>query len=168
MSNTFELNTNKTSGQFIVDFQKDGYAGCTPIINGEPATILTFGYVSQSDYDACCRLIREAVDACDGDVNEAAKYIHNAVLVSASSIKADEAVDIDGYEMLISYDDKTIYYGTEKVAEISEDITDAVAIKALLIERARNAIYSNEVDKILNNENDEYIDNDDDWIGLYL
>lgn len=154
-NNTFEINTNKTNGQFTVDFQRNGYAGCTPVINGVPATELTFGYVSQSDYDVCCRLIREAVDACDGDTYAAARYIHNAVMVSAANIKANETVDVDGYEMLISYEDKAIYDGTEKVAEITEDITDTVAVKALLIERARNAIYSNEVDEIW--------DDDEEW-----
>lgn len=136
------INTNenlKTDGEFTIDFQKNGNGGMIPVINGNPEPMLMFGYVSESDKQACIRIIREAVVATNGDVYMAAKYIHNAVTRSANDIKPDEVVDVNGNEMLISYSAKAIYLDTMEVAnldDMGDTPMDNEVIKALLKAKA--------------------------------
>ncbi len=155
------INTNKnlkTNGEFAIDFQQNN-GGMIPVINGEPTPILMFGYVSESDKQACIRLIREAVVATNGDVYKAAEYIRNAVTIAANDIKPDEAVEVLGYEILISYTERKIYLGTEEIANL-DDMSDASmdneAIKQLLIARATVVLREMEM------ELDDDFD-DDEW-----
>ena len=159
------INTNnnlKTQGQFTIEYQNNGYGGMVPVINGEKAPMLTFGYVTESDKEACIELITKAALATNGNIMEMCSYIMNAIQTAAADIKPDEAVDIDGVEMLISYEDKAIYLGTEKIADL-EDIESDLgneATKLLLIERARNVMAARQA------EDDEYYDDDEeeyDW-----
>lgn len=140
MPNNNEIRTGKqTNGEFTVSYQQNGYGGCTPIIDGKPEPSLTFGYVSESDKQACMKLLEEALRATGGDIWVTQRYIMNAVRVSAAEIKADEAVTIDDTEIIISYNAKKAYLGTEEIANL-DDITCELpneAIKAMLTDRAR-------------------------------
>ena len=160
-TNDAVINTNqnlKTNGEFTIEFQNN-YGGMIPVINGEPAPILMFGYVSESDKQACIRLIREAVVATNGDVYKAANYIRNAVTIAANDIKPDEAVEVLGNEMLISYTERKIYLGTEEIANL-DDINDASmgneAIKQLLIARATIVLQEMEMELDDDFEDDEW------------
>ena len=161
MANEVNINTNdnlKTQGQFTIEYQNNGYGGMVPVINGEKAPMLTFGYVTESDKAACIELITKAALATNGNIMEMCSYIMNAIQTAAADIKADEAVDVDGAEMLISYEDKAIYLGTEKIADLEDvegtfgNLSDE-AIKLLLIERARNVIMARRVEEY---EDDDY------------
>ena len=161
-TNAAIINTNenlKTNGEFTIEFQQN-YGGMIPVINGKPEPILMFGYVSESDKNACIKLIREAVVATNGDVYAAADYIRNAVNVAANDIHPNEAVDVLGNEMLISYTDKRIYLGTEEVANL-DDMGNAdmgnEAIKQLLIARATIALQELEL------ELDDFDDDENDY-----
>jgi len=137
-----EIRTGKKSnGEFAVTYQQNGYGGCTPVIDGKPEPSLTFGYVSESDKQACMKLLEEAIKATGGDIWKVQRYIMNAVRVSAAEIKADEAVTVDDYgtEIIISYQAKKAYQGTEEIANL-DDITCELpneAIKAMLTDRAK-------------------------------
>ena len=142
-----------TNGEFTVSYQRNGYGGVIPVINGTPEPRLMFGYASESDRIACMKLIEDAVRATGGDIMAAQYYIMNAVEVAANEITPDEAVDVDGTEILISYADKAAYLGTEKIADLDDLDCELPneAVKALLKDRAklslseRNAYYD-EVD----------------------
>lgn len=142
-----EIKTGKkTNGQFTVAYQQNGYGGCTPVIDGKPEPSLTFGYVSESDKEACMKLLEKAIQATGGDIWETQRYIMNAVKVSAAEIKADEAIEVNGTEILISYENHKAYLGTEEIANL-EDINCALppeATKALLTDRARIALEERE------------------------
>jgi len=140
-----EINTNeniRTAGQFAIEFQQNGNGGCIPVINGNPEPTLAFGFVSENDKQACAELLRKAAVATNGDVRAMQGYIMNAVLLAANDIKPDESVDVGGYELLISYEKKEIYFGTEKLADLSDiDANmEPQVIKALLVERANTAL----------------------------
>ena len=144
-TNTVDINTNtnkKTVGQFAIEFQESGYGGMIPVINGTKAEALMFGYVSESDKQAAIDLITQAALATDGDIYAMRSYMMNAVRLAANGIKANETVTILGIELLINYEQKTIYLDTETIATL-EDITSDMSnevIKALLIERATNVL----------------------------
>ena len=163
-TNTVEINTNtnnKTQGEFAIQFQQSGYGGMIPVINGQKEYSLMFGYASESDRDACINLITEAALATDGDIFAMRNYIMNATILSAEGIKPDEAVDVDGVEMLVNYEQKAIYLGTEKIADL-EDIESKLgneATKIILVERARNIM--NEREREAEEEEDFDI-----WFGI--
>ena len=156
------INTNenlKTEGQFAIDFQQNN-GGMIPVINGKPEPILMFGYVSESDKQACIRLIREAVVATNGDVYKAADYIRNAVTIAANDIKPDEVVDVDGNEMLISYAARAIYLDTVEIAnldDMGDTPMDNEVIKALLKAKATIELQN------LAYELDDFDDDEEDY-----
>jgi len=116
-----EIRTGKkTNGEFTVTYQQNGYGGCIPVIDGNPEPSLMFGYVSDSDKEACMRLLEEAIRATGGNLWEVRTYIANAVRTSANDIKADEAVMVQDREFLISYTEKKAYLGTEEVANLDD------------------------------------------------
>ena len=160
-----EINTNeniRTEGQFAIEFQQNGNGGCIPVINGNPEPMLMFGYVSESDKQACAKLIREGLLATDGDVYKTMLYIRNAVTIAANDIKPDETVDVDGTEMLVSYRDKKIYLYTTEMAnldDMSETEMSNEVIKALLVERAKNKIKEDFIDDMMD-DTDYYADED--------
>lgn len=140
MANNNIISTGKaTQGQFVVSYQENGNGAAIPVINGVPEQRLMFGYVSESDRQGCLKLIEEALKATEGDIPAAMRYMYNAALTAAKEIKADEVVEVNGTEIIISYEAKAAYLNTEKVADL-EDIEaelPAEAVKAMLADRVR-------------------------------
>lgn len=135
-----EINTGVMSnGNFVVHYQQNGNGGCIPIIDGTPHPELMFGYVSEQDRVAGLKLLEDALRATNGDIPKAMQYMYNAVQTSANKIKADEAVDVDGTEIIISYGNREAYLGTNLVAKLDDIQCDLPneAIKAMLVDRAR-------------------------------
>ena len=164
-----EINTNeniKTEGQFAIEFQQNGNGGCIPVINGKPEPMLMFGYVSESDKQACTNLVREAILATNGNVYQAQQYIMNAVNVAANGIKPDETIDVEGNEMLISFAEKKIYLGTTEIANL-DDMGDVPmnddVIRELL--KARALVALTELANIIDDFDD---DDDDDYDGMWV
>lgn len=128
-----------SNAQFTVTYQQNGNGGCIPVIDGTPHPELMFGYVSEQDRQAGLKLIADALRATNGDIPQAMQYMYNAVQTAANDIKADEAVDVDGTEVIVSYTEKAAYIGTSLAAKL-DDITCALpneAIKAMLVDRVR-------------------------------
>ena len=155
-----EISTGKkTNGEFTISYQKLGYGGAIPVIDGKPEPRLMFGYVSESDFVSCMDLIETALVATNGDVGMAQVYMMNAIQVAANKIHPDEAVEINGVELLIDYGAKKIYYGSAEIANL-DDISCVLpdeAIKAMLIDRARLSMEVDEED----DGYDEDIEEDD-------
>lgn len=128
-----------TNGEFTIQYQQNGNGGCIPVIDGKPEPSLMFGYVTESDRDACMKLIAEAIRATNGNIYQAQTYIMNAVAVAANEIKPNEVVTIGEMEILICYEDKKAYEGISEIANL-DDINCELpneAIKAMLIDRTR-------------------------------
>lgn len=161
MSKGNEINTGKrTIGEFAIDYMTNGYGGCTPIIDGEPVPMLTFGYVSESDKKKCMELIEEALKAT-GDVMMVPSYVRNAMMVAAAEIRPEKTMTVDGVEYLISYEDRKAYDGATEVANL-DDLNCELpneAIEALLESRIRLARETENEDTY-----DDYEDEDDDYL----
>ena len=144
MSNTNNNITigTKTLGEFAISYQNCGNRACIPVIDGKPEPMLMFGYVSESDRDGCLKLIKKALRATNGSVMQTMQYMYNAARIAAADIQPDEAVDVDGNEMLISYDAKAIYLRDMEMANLSDVETELPreVVKAMLVDRARLAL----------------------------
>ena len=145
-----EIRTGKaTSGEFTVSYQENGYGAVIPVIDGTPHPELMMGFVSESDRLAGLDLIAGALKATGGKIPEAMRYMYQAAQVAANDIKAEEAVEVDGNELIISYTDRKAYLNTEEIASL-QDMTCELpreAVKAILVERAKNAIAAMETEE---------------------
>ena len=160
-----EINTGKkTNGQFVIDYQRNGYGGCTPIIDGKAEPSLMFGYVSENDKNACMKLLEDGLKATGGDIYATRQYIMNAVKVSANEIKPDEVVEVNGTEILISYATKKAYINADEVANINDiecELPDEAA-KALLISRVETELERRRAEEQRCLEYDYYDEYDED------
>lgn len=138
-----EIKTGKeTNGEFTVTYQKNGYGAVIPVVDGVQHPELMMGYVSESDCKAGLKLIEKALTATQGDVRAAMMYMYNAARTAANEIKADEAVAVNGAEIIIDYEKRKAYLGTEEVANMDDMMYDLPreAIRTILTERSCNAI----------------------------
>jgi hypothetical protein len=167
MNNVINLpNNTKTNGEFAIQYQQNGYGGCIPIVNGKEEPSLMFGYASETDKEACMRLLEEALIATDGDIYATRNYIMNAVTIAANDVHPDEAVTVDETEILINYENRRAYEGKTEIANLDDMAGVELpneAIKALLINRAQLAFAEREVQYYDEDEEDDYEDEDDYW-----
>lgn len=138
-----EITTNKrTESQFAVSYQRNGYGACIPTIDGVEHPELMFGYTSEADAQAALNLISEAITATNGDVRKAMQYMYAAARTSALEVKADEAVDVDGVDVVIDYAARKAYKNGEEIANL-DAITCPLpneAIKQLLVEKVKEMV----------------------------
>lgn len=149
-----EIRTQAQNGsEFTVSYQRNGYGGIIPTIDGVERPDLMMGYVSESDLDAGMKLLADAIAATNGDIEKAKRYMYDACRTAALDIKADEAVDIDGIDFVIDYNAKKIYRDGYEVANLDNinAALSAEAVKELLIDKVRTAL------------NDPYWEEDDEW-----
>ncbi len=144
-----EITTSKrTESQFAVSYQRNGYGACIPTIDGVEHPELMFGYTSEADAQAALNLISEALAATNGNIPQAMWYMRNAALTAARDVKADEAVDVDGVDIVIDYQARKAYKNGEEVANL-DNITCPLpneAIKQLLVEKVKEMIDHYEYD----------------------
>lgn len=158
--------TRQTKGEFAIKFQREGYSGCIPVINGKEEPSVMFGFNGENDKAAAMKLLEEALIATDGDIYAARNYIMNAVTIAANDVHPDEAVTVDETEILINYENRRAYEGKTEIANL-DDIAGVElpneAIKALLINRTQLAFAEREVQYYDEDEEDDYEDEDDYW-----
>ena len=160
----------KTIGNYVIEYQRNGYGGCIPVIDGQPQPSLMFGYVSESDRAASMKLIEDALHSTRNNIPAIQQYIMAAVRTAANDIHPDEVVEIDGKEILISYTGKNAYLNGVEIANLADLDCDlpVEAIKALLVARAttalsqRNEITATYDDNDYDAWEDEYYDEDYD------
>lgn len=119
-----ELKANGTSIEYIV-------------VNGQKIGML--GTTSEKDKQNAMKAIQTALDASNGDVYEMMQKLSTIATIEENEIAADEMVEVDGMDIIISYTSKTAY--TINGAEIADctDLPDMPneAIKAVLIARVQ-------------------------------
>lgn len=159
-----EIRTGKlTTGEFTVTYQENGYGAVIPVIDGVPHQELMMGFVSETDREAGMKLIAEALRATAGDIRAAMYYMYNAAKTAANNIKADEAVTINGMEVIIDYQNRKAYLDVEEITNL-DDINCELpreAVKAILVERATREIEKRvaEFDEL----DDDYFDEDEEY-----
>lgn len=156
--------TRQTKGEFAISYQQAGRGGCIPIVNGKEERSLMFGYASETDKAACMKLLEEALIATNGDIYETRRYLMNAVEVAANHIRPNEALTVEGTEILIDYGNRSAYEGARELANL-DDIDCELpneAIKALLINRVQLVLADREVIEYYDEDEEDDYDEDDD------
>lgn len=142
MPNNEIITGRKSIGNFTIEYQRNGCGAIIPVIDGTPQPNLMFGYVSETDLAAGMRLIENALRATGNNVYDVQRYIMQAMRTTAHDIHPDEAIDVNGNEILISYAAKTAHLGTEEIANLADMTCELPneAIKALLVSRTETAL----------------------------
>lgn len=136
-----EINT-KVNEKNVVEFVKavktNGTGFCTPVIDGKEMPMLGFFYTSESDYESGANFVKEAVLATNGNMSKIMNYIITAKNVLEADVNPDEEIEIKGYKLMLSYEDKKIYDCELNVIAECSDLNNLPneAIKAVLIARA--------------------------------
>lgn len=122
-----ELKANGTTIEYIV-------------VNGQKLGIL--GAANEKDRANAMKAIQTALDSSNGDIYEMMAKLSTIATIEEKEIKPDEMVEINGEEIIISYEAKTAYtIDGEEIANCT-DLPDMPneAIKAVLVARAETAL----------------------------
>ena len=144
-------NTNNTKNavEIRAEMQKNGTTIEYIIVNGQKLGIL--GTTSAKDRENALKAIQTALDASNGDIYEMMAKLNTIATIEENEIAADEMVEINDEEIIISYESKAAY--TVDGVEITNciDLPDMPneAIKAVLVARVENVLSSY-------NDDDEY------------
>lgn len=160
MKKAVEINTKvneKNVVEFIKTIKANGTGFCTPVIDGEEMPMLGFFYTSESDYESGANFVKEAVLATNGNMSKIMNYIITAKNVLEADVNPDEEIEIKGYKLMLSYEDKKIYDCELNVIAECSDLNNLPneAIKAVLIAKA-------ELNLTVEETKEDYDDYDDD------
>ena len=120
-----EIQTGVTTrGNFTIQYQQNGNGGVIPIIDGTPNPELLMGYTSEEDKQAGLELLAEALEATNGDIMGAMSYMYSAVRTAAEGIVPQKAVDVNGTEILINFEEAFLQGtgGTTNPSTFVEDV----------------------------------------------
>ena len=118
-----ELSANGTKIEYIV-------------VNGQKLGVL--GSTSEKDKQNAIRAIQTALDASNGNIYEMMQKLNTIATIEEKEIAADEMVEVNGEEIIISYEQKKAYTIDGEELTNCTDLPDMPneAIKAVLIARA--------------------------------
>jgi hypothetical protein len=132
--------TRKNAVEILKELNKDGIAIEYIVVNGQKIGIL--GAANDRDRENAMKAIQTALDSSNGNIYEMMSKLNTIAAIKENDIKPDEMVEINGEEIILSYEAKTAYTtdGEELV-----DCTDLPnmpdeAIKAVLIARAETIL----------------------------
>lgn len=140
MANISKTNNNKNAVEIKAELTKNGTTIEYIIINGLKVGML--GTTGAKDREKALKAIQTALDASNGDIYEMMTKLTTIATIEEKDIKADEMVNIDGVDVIISYAAKTAYtIDGEEIADCT-DLPDMPneAIKAVLIARVQVAL----------------------------
>lgn len=140
-NNNLEIRTGAQNiNEYVVTYQRNGYGGIIPVIDGVAHPELLMGFVSEADRDAGLDALRDALMATNGNIPQAMMYMYEACRMAAEGVKADEvATTEDGEEIVIDYENRKAYIDGEEVANLDGIGCELPreAIKALLIDKCK-------------------------------
>lgn len=105
------------------------------VINGQKCGIL--GSTSEKDKQNAVKAIQTALDSSNGDIYEMMQKLSTIATIEEKEITPDEMIEVDGEEIIISYEAKAAYtIDGEEIANCTDlpDMPDE-AIKAVLTAR---------------------------------
>ena len=141
-------NTSKNAVEIRKELQSNGTSIEYIVVNGQKLGIL--GSTSEKDKQNAIKAIQTTLDASNGDIYEMMRKLSTMATITEKEIAADEMVEINGEEIIISYEQKTAYtVNGEEIANCT-DLPDMPeeAIKAVLTARVEVALAEQ--------DNDEY------------
>ena len=107
MTNISTTNTNKNAVEIRTELNKNGTKIEYIVINGQKVGIL--GSVNANDRAKAIKVLQTALDASNGDIFEMMSKLQTIANIEEHEIDADEMIEVDGTEVIISYSAKTAY-----------------------------------------------------------
>lgn len=140
MTNITATNTAKNAVEIRAELAKNGTVIEYIVVDGHKIGIL--GSTGDKDKQNAIRAIQTALDASDGDIYAAMAKLSTIATIEEHEIEPDEMIDINGYDVIISYASKTAYTIDGDIIADCTDLPDMPneAIKAVLIARAENIL----------------------------
>ena len=134
------INTIKNAVEIRTELKKNGTKIEYIVINGQKCGIL--GSVNNKDREAAIKALNAAYNASGGDIFEMISKLETLANIEEKEINPDEIVDVDGTEVMLSYEKCTAYTMDGEEIANCKDLPDMAkeAIKALLIARATIAL----------------------------
>lgn len=135
MTNITATNTAKNAVEIRTELKENGIKVEYIVVNGQKLGVL--GSTGEKDKQAAIKTIRTALDASNGNIYEMMQKLSTIATIEEKEIQPDEMIEIDGEEIIISYESKTAYtIDGEEIADCT-DLPDmpAEAIKAVLVAR---------------------------------
>lgn len=169
----------KTTVELIADTTRDGVTMEWISIDG--VKIGTMGYANKKDKEAALRLIQRVVDNSENTGYDLYMEIMNTCMTGAAmteegvSALESEEIEVEGVPVIINYEAQKAYIGINNTLEVVASLEDLdndeipeVAVKALLVERAKARIkeMQEEAYNNLKEAYDEYDPEEDE--GLFF
>lgn len=146
-SNRIELNAKKTMLELRDEISKDGVKLTYVTYDGAKIGIL--GYLNEADKKKAEAALKKVSDEVSSPFELVAK-LNELTAIDDSGITPDEEVVVNGYRCYVDYGAKALYMASscDKITDLSDLSCDlpTEAIKALLVERAKNALADDECD----------------------
>ena len=135
-----EIKTNKNAVEIRSELRKNGTKIEYIIIDGVNCGIL--GSTSEADRAAALDALNKAYAASNGNIMEMMMKLSTIATIEEKNIEPDEVVEVCGEEIIISYGNAKAYTMDGEEIANCEDLPalPKEAVKAVLIERAKNAI----------------------------
>ena len=138
-----ELNAKKTMIELHDEISKDGVKLTYVTYDGQKIGIL--GYLNEADKKAAETALQKVANSVSSPWELIAK-LSELTAIDDSGIAPDEEIDVKGNRCYIDYGARALYLATtcEKAVDLSDLACDLPkeAVKALLLERAKNVLAS--------------------------
>ena len=140
MTNINTTNNSKNAVEIRTELAKNGTTIEYIVVNGQKLGIL--GSTGEKDKQNAIKAIQTALDASNGNIYEMMMKLSTIATIEENEIDADEMVEVNGEDIIISYASKAAYTvdGEEIVNCLDLSNMPNEAIKAVLIARAENAL----------------------------
>lgn len=134
------INTNKNAVELRKEMLKNGTIVEYIIIDGQKCGIM--GSVSEDDRAAALKALQDAYVASNGNIMEMMSKFATIATIEEEGINPSEVVEVCGVEIMIDYSNAKAYTMSGTEIANCEDLPDIPrpAVKAVLIERAKNAL----------------------------
>ena len=133
-------NPTKNAVEILTEFKANGTKIEYICIDGVKCGIL--GSVNEADRAAALKVLNDAYTASNGNIMEMMTKLATIATIEEKEINPDEMVEVCGNQIMLSYANAKAYtIDGEEIANCN-DLPEmpAVAVKAILIERAKNAL----------------------------
>ena len=134
------INTKKNAVEIRSELNAQGVKIEYITINGQRVGIL--GSVSEREREAALKALNDAYIASDGDILAMAANLSTIAAIDEAGIVPDEMIEVNGVDIIISYQAATAYTVDGEEIATCADIPNLprAGIKALLIERVKNLL----------------------------
>lgn len=136
IANIYALTHTKNAVEIRAELNASGTKVEYICIGGVKCGIL--GSVNKKDREAAIKALNAAYIASNGNVSEMIQKLATIATIEEKEIEPDEVVNVNGVEVMLSYDKKTAYtMDGEEIANCT-DLPDMPkeAVKAVLVARA--------------------------------